>query len=277
MAAVPAFASFEQEWLDAHPECAVASIFLPLEQRRRANAFGCLVHELATAARLREPQVAAAKLSWWRDELAAAAAGRGNHPVAKELFADDVATAVDPALWPTLAEAALAALGRPAASNLIELIGQRAGLHSAVARIEAAMSPGRVVDIGANATLWTVTQLLRELPCIALGEDSNLPLPLDLLARHGQTRSSLGAASPQRAALLRDHIEALAAVMAGTLAIPSARNLYQRVRIRLDRSLLTAAVKASDPLAYLVEHLRAARWASLWAAWREARDQALAG
>ena len=29
MAATPAFARFEQEWLDAHPEYAIASIFLP--------------------------------------------------------------------------------------------------------------------------------------------------------------------------------------------------------------------------------------------------------
>jgi hypothetical protein len=46
MAATPAFASFEQEWLDAHPEYAIASIFLPSAQRRRENAFAVPVHEL---------------------------------------------------------------------------------------------------------------------------------------------------------------------------------------------------------------------------------------
>jgi hypothetical protein len=69
MAATPAFASFEQEWLDAHPEYAIASIFLPSAQRRRENAFAVLVHELGAAAHMREPQVATAKLSWWRVNL----------------------------------------------------------------------------------------------------------------------------------------------------------------------------------------------------------------
>jgi len=42
----PAYATFEAKWLDAYPEFSVASIFLNAEQRRAANAFGVLVHEL---------------------------------------------------------------------------------------------------------------------------------------------------------------------------------------------------------------------------------------
>jgi phytoene synthase len=273
MAATPAFASFEQEWRDAHPEYAIASIFLPPAQRRRENAFAVLVHELAAAARLREPQVATAKLSWWRGELAGSATGRCNHPIARELFADEGVSAVDPALWVMLADAALAQLGNAATASLPELLGQRAAFHSVVARIENALSGGRGADIESNATLWTITQLLRELPQIAHGDDS-LPLPLDLLARHGLTRSGLSVPTPQRAALLRDHLEALAAVSARSVAAASARSLYQRVRVRHDRALLAAARNASDPLAYLTEHVRPGRWASLWAAWREAQARA---
>jgi len=270
MAATPAFASFEQEWLDAHPEYAIASIFLPPARRRRENAFAVLVHELGAAARLRESQVATAKLSWWRGELASAIAGRSNHPIARELFADDGASAVDPALWLALADAALAQQGYTAAATLPELLGRLAVFHGVVARIENALSGGRGADIGSNATLWTITQLLRELPQIAHGDDS-LPLPLDLLARHGLTRSSLSAPTAQRTALLRDHLYALAAVSAECVGASSMCSLYQRVRVRHDRALLSAARKASDPLAWLTEHIRAGRWASLWVAWREAR------
>lgn len=273
MPATSDFASFEQEWLDAHPEYAIASIFLPPDQRRRANAFASLTHELGGAARLREPQVATAKLSWWRDELASAATGRSNHPIAKALFADEVARGIDAALWPALADAALKQLCIPVASTLPELLDQRAAFHTALARIDDAMSVGSAADIRANATLWTVAALLRELPQIGHGGDS-LPLPLDLLARHGLTRSSLSAPTPQRAALLRDHLDALADVLARNVTIPSRRGLYQRVRIRLDRSLMLAARNAADPLAFLGLH-RAGRWNSLWVAWREARAQAM--
>jgi phytoene synthase len=197
-------------------------------------------------------------------------AGRSNHPIARELFADDLVSAVDPALWLALADAALAQQGNTAAATLPGLLGQRAVFHGVVARIEKALSGGRDADIGPNATLWTISQLLRELPQIAHGDDS-LPLPLDLLARHGLTRSSLSAPTAQRTALLRDHLGALAAVSAECVGASSVRSLYQRVRVRHDRALLSAARKASDPLAWLTEHMRAGRWASLWVAWREAR------
>jgi len=273
MAVTLAFAKFEQEWLDAHPEYAIASIFLPPAQRRRANAFAVLVHELGAAARLREPGVAMAKLSWWRGELAGATAGRGNHPITRELFADEVVGTVDPALWLALADAALAQQGNTAAATLTELLGQRAAFHGVVARIEGAMSGGRDAATESNATLWTITQLLRELPRLEHGDDS-LPLPLDLLARHGLTRSGLSAPTAQRTALLRDHLGALAAVSAACIAASSVRSLYQGVRVRHDRALLAAARNASDPLVCLTERMRAGRWASLWVAWREARARA---
>ena len=196
-------------------------------------------------------------------------AGRGNHPIARELFADEVVSTVDPALRLALADAALSQQGNTAAATLPELLGQRAAFHKVVAKVENALSGGRDADIESNATLWTITQLLRELPQIAHGNDS-LPLPLDLLARHGLTRSGLSAPTPRRAALLRDHLDALAAVSAECVGASSVRSLYQRVRVRHDRALLAAA-QASDPLACLTEHMRAGRWASLWGAWREAR------
>src|SRR5258706_4600441 len=83
-ASAAAFASFENKWLVAQPENALVAIFLPADQRQRASAFGSLVHELEqTAFHVREPQVAATKLAWWRQELADAATGNARHPISK--------------------------------------------------------------------------------------------------------------------------------------------------------------------------------------------------
>ena len=85
-----AFASFERKWLDANPEQAAVLVFLRADERRRAAAFGTLIHELTqTTFAVRETQVAAAKLAWWEQELHSASGGRARHPITIELFADD--------------------------------------------------------------------------------------------------------------------------------------------------------------------------------------------
>src|SRR6478736_7727110 len=106
-----AFASFERKWLEANPEQATVAVFLAPGERRRASAFGSLVHELEqTTFGVREPQVAAVKLHWWRQELVAAAAGAPHHPIARELFDDDRTRSVDQALWSSLIDGALVQL-----------------------------------------------------------------------------------------------------------------------------------------------------------------------
>ena len=123
-----AFASFEQKWFDAHPEYAVASIFLPPERRAPASAFGCLIHELDEALLpVSEPQVVTAKLGWWHGELAAAAAGRASHPITRELFAHASSRQVPAGLWPALAEAALARLSQASAATQADLLARHAG------------------------------------------------------------------------------------------------------------------------------------------------------
>ena len=272
----PAYASFEQKWFAVHPEYAVASVFLAPAQRHRANAFGTLVHELEEAAlQPHEPQVTGIKLGWWRNELGSAAAGRANHPVTKQLFADEGARAIDSGSWLQLAETALAASALPAAPDFPALLGQYRDFHAAVADINAALMPAAASedDIGRNAALWTISHLLRKLPAMARGDES-LPLPLDLLARHGLTRSGLAEATPERAALLRDHLDLMARTMTDLTSAPSQRSLYQRVRVRLDRKLIEAARKLPDPLSVIAGDARAGRWSTLWTSWREARDLA---
>jgi len=271
MAADPAFASFEQEWLDAHPEYAIASVFLPEAARLTANAFGCLVDELEAATQLRDPQIAAAKVMWWHGELAAAPCGDASHPVTQVLFAQDPAKGVEAGAWLALADATLQRLGAGAGSTLADVFDRHAGFHRAAAHIDAALQRRADANIDNNATLWTISFLLRQLARLD-ADDERLPLPLDLFARHGLTRAQLSAASDARNALLRDYLDALAGPMQRAFAGPRAGGLYRRVRARLDLSLIQTARSAPDPLLYMREQRPPGRWTRLWAAWREARE-----
>jgi len=270
----PGFAEFEQKWLDAWPENRVVAVFLGQPQRRRAHALGVLVHELTLAAfHVREPQVAVTKLDWWRQELAASAFGNPHHPITQELFADDGARESDPALWPALAEGALAQLDQPGAGTLAALIEQLEPFYGAVAAAESALLLGGAGSPEANAALWTFSHLLHELPMLPSGE-RRLPLPLGLLARHGLVRAELAQPSAARNLLVKDFLDELVLEINGALGVASARSLGMRTRVRLDRKLIAGALKTTDPLPYLTARARPGYWPSLWAAWREARAAA---
>lgn len=274
MSEVDSLADFEQKWLAAYPENRVTAVFLASDQRRRAAAFGSLVHELSEAAfHIREPQVAVTKLSWWAQELADAPMGQARHPITKALFGDNVAREADPDLWPALAEGALVLLDHPGAGTLEALLEEFEPFHVPVARAESALMCDDAGNVDSDAALWTCSHLLRELPRLGDGEN-HLPLPLGLLARHGLTRSQLSEATPARAALLKDFLAALDREIAGALGVASAHSLRQRVRVRLDLALIAAAQGVADPLAYLTTHAHAGYWRSLWTGWREARAMA---
>jgi phytoene synthase len=268
-ASAAAFASFEQKWLAVQPENVFVAIFLPADQRQRASAFGSLVHELEQSAfHVREPEVAATKLAWWRQELADAAAGNARHPISKVLFADARAQAVEPGLWPALAEGAAALIEPAPAASASALFSQLAVFYAAVAHVEYALFPGGTEDYRNNATLWTISHLLRDLTDPSRFD---LSLPLDLLARHCATRATVANVAALRTAVARDYLAELTRRIEGALALASPPSLGRRVRTRLDLALAIGAQRASDPLAHLAAHTPAGRWRSLMAAWREAR------
>ena len=272
MAATPAFASFEQEWLDAHPEYAIASIFLPSAQRRRENAFAVLVHELGAAAHMREPQVATAKLSWWRGELAGAVAGRGNHPIARELFADEVVSTDRPGI--------VAGAGRRGA--------RAAGQHGSgdLARVALASGPPFTRSLRRSKT---------RCPAVAMPTSSRmqhcgqLPSCCASCRRSRRQRQPAVAAGPARAprpdALRhcprRPRGARRCCATTSTPLQPCRRNALAHHRCAAsinasacahDRALLAAAREASDPLCVPRPNTCApAALASLWVAWREAR------
>jgi phytoene synthase len=265
------FASFEQKWLAANPENAVVAVFLPSAQRRLAGAFGCLIHELSSAAyHIREPQVATTKLAWWKQELSDAAFGKPSHPVTQTLFDCAGVRESDPALWPALAEGALAQLDAPGAGTLAALIEQFDPFFGAVARAENALFCADGGNVEADAALWTLSHLLRALPHLADGE-AHLPLPLGLLARHELTRAELAYESPQRNMLIKDFLDELVLEGNGALGVSAARSLPLRVRAALDRHRIESALRVMDPLRWLSAHPHAGRWRMLWTTWIEAR------
>ena len=264
-----AFASFERKWLEANPEQATVAIFLAPAERRRTAAFGSLVHELEQATfGVREAQVAAVKLNWWRQELVAAATGTPRHPIARELFDDEQARAIQPAFWSNLIDGALAQLDVGAASALDESILALAAFYRPVASLETALAGDDAAQDDANARLWISSHLLHS---VAAQPEHERAIPLGLLARHGLTRSALAEPGAQRSALLRDYLGLVQAEIEDALARAPRASLGRRVRARLDRELAAKAREAADPAAMLTEHPGRRRWRGLWLSWREAR------
>jgi phytoene synthase len=269
-----AFASFEHKWLAAYPEQAAIGVFLAPAERLRTSAFGCLVYEFEQAAfGLREPQVVAAKLAWWRQELIGAAAGNPRHPISAVLFADARTHAVDAVAWSSLTEGAMAMLEQRSAANIDGLLDNYASLYTAVACVESTLFEGRPAQRDAVAALWTISHLLHALPTAAASGEG-LRLPLDLLARHGLTRAAMTQPGAGRTAALREYLDALSERARAALAQAPDATLARRVRVRLDLAALRHAHRAADPLQWLGLHRHAGRWASLWLSWNEARRRA---
>jgi phytoene synthase len=263
-----AFASFERKWLEANPEQATVAVFLSHGERRRASAFGSLVHELEqTTFGVREPQVAAVKLNWWRQELSAAAAGTSRHPIARELFDDERTRSIGETRWSNLIDGALAQLESAAASTLDDSISTLAEFYRPVASLEAAVAAQENARSEVDARLWISAHLLHSVA--RPGHDR--AIPLDLLARHGLARSALAEPSPARTALLRDYLALVRDEIDAALAQAPQASLGRRVRARLDRELAAKARADADPWALLVRHPVPRRWRSLWLSWREAR------
>lgn len=273
--AAGAFVSFEKKWLAANPENAIVAVFLPIAQRRLVSAFGCLIHELSHAAfHICETHVATTKLAWWRQELGDAAFGKPSHPITQTLFDHTAVRESDPVLWPALAEGALVQIDARGSGTLAALIEQLDPFFGAVARAQSALLCNGVGNPEADAALWTLSHLVRELPRLDANE-AHLPLPLGLLARYGLTRAELVYESPARNMLIKDFLDELVLEGNGAFGVSAQRALPLRVRAALDRRRIAAALRAVDPLRWLSAHPHTGRLHILWTVWQEARAVAV--
>ncbi len=271
MAAPVATASFETKWATAHPEFALALRFVDPAQREARSALACIGFEIAHCAyRIGESHVAAAKLHWWADEIAALQAASARHPLTTVLAAH---APRDPAAWSAWRDAIAAAFVQrePApASTLDALVNAYAGFERPLATVEQAWFGD--LDVDASAELAASSRAFRELVALEEGLSvDRLALPLDLLARHVLARGDLATASPARDAALREGFGSLAA----RLAVPPRGRVspFALVAAVADARRAMRAVRADDPLARARADATRLDARTVWATWRAMRRQ----
>lgn len=262
-------ASFEEKWSLAHPELPLALRFAAPSQRALVSALACLGYEMAHAAfRIEQPEVAAGKLHWWSEELAASAGGRSRHPLTAVLCAHAPMRALPASAWRALANGALAQREAAPAANLAQLLDTYRRFYEPFVAIERTLCPN--LDADASAQAQALSRAFNESVRLqeALAGD-RLPVPLDVLARQQLSRGDLAVAGAQRDAALREHFAALAEAMRNvrTAGLPALPAIGLHAGLRRSRS----AAAAADPLAESARKAGRIGVPSVLAGWRAAR------
>ena len=265
-----AFDDYLAQWRGASPERAIAWLFLRPGERVCFGALAALEHEwLKVVREAREPQVAAARLGWWREEMQRATQGQARHPLTQGLFAVPRAGTVPVASWTAPVEAAMALLMAPPPADFAAQCKAAAPLADALADLETRVWFGGVVATPHAAKATLLAQLLANLRGLgAMAERGRSPLPMNLLARHGLTIDVMGSDSPARRAAVRDYLadlqrELAAARMQGPLT------LFRAIGLQHDQDALGRATRADEPLAALRSPAFGLR--GLLKTWRAAR------
>jgi phytoene synthase len=251
--------SFVDKWLAVQPQQRVALPFVDEAVRDAHVALAALEQELiASAYGVREPQVAAAKLQWWAEELSGAAASGGRHPLTKQLFANERARRVPTDRWlaPVLAAMAQLEQGTPADFNA-QVTASR-GMHGALAALENAWWFGAGAPVEAASRIATLAHLVFALSRLELdAERERLPLPMSRLARHGLSRGQLKDDSPARREALKGQLSELAGGLREALALGEPLSTFRGLEGRTALSTARSAAKATEPFREL--HLRQSR------------------
>jgi phytoene synthase len=249
----------------------MAWLFLRPDERSRYGALAALEHEWLRAIRdVLEPQVAAAKLGWWREEMQRAAQGQARHPLTQTLFADARVKGVPLVCWTAPVEAAMVALTAAPPTDFVAQCATSAPLTDAIAELETRVwfGEGFARQRAARVTLFEhLISNARELEAEA-GRGRS-PLPMNLLARHALTIDGLGRDSPARRAALRDYLAEVERELAGTAKMPGALTLFRVAAFQQNRHALGRAARAEDPLSALRSPAYGPR--GLLKTWRAAR------
>ena len=132
-----AFDDYLAQWRDASPQRALAWLFLRPGERVCFGALAALVREWRKAVReVRESQVAAVKLGWWREEMQCATQGQARHPLTQALFADPRVRSIPLSYWVAPVDAAIGMLALPSPANVAAQCEAEAPFANAVAALE---------------------------------------------------------------------------------------------------------------------------------------------
>lgn len=257
-------------WRSASHARTVAWLFLHADERIRLGGLAALQQEWLRATReVSEPQVAAAKLGWWREEMQRAVQGEARHPLTQALFADARIRTVPLPCWTAGVDAALLAINAPPAADFAAQRANIEPLADAFAQLETRVAFGAAAADKA-AAVWVAGLLAANLRALAseVGHGRS-PVPMNLLARHGLTREALLEDSPARRAALRDFTGELERALVEAAKMDAPLSLLRSVQLRSDRHSLCAALRAEDPLAGLQASHGGLR--DVLKTWRDAR------
>jgi len=268
--------NFVDKWLAVQPQQRIALGFVDPAERDAHVALAALEQELISSAYgIREPQVAAAKLQWWAEELSGAAASGGRHPLTKVLFASPRSQRIPLSLWLAPVLAAMAQLEQGTSSDFVAQLTAARGLHGALAALENAWWFGPDAASEAAARIATHAHLVFALSRLELdAERERLPLPMSRLARHGLSRGQLKEDSPARRDAIRAQLADLANGLREALARVEPVSPFRGLEGRTALSTAHAASKATDP--FLELHRRQSRTgpATAFRAWMATRRAA---
>jgi phytoene synthase len=268
-----ALQSYIDKWLAVQPRQHVALAFVDAGRYPGHIALAAWEQELLSAAYgIREPQVAAAKLNWWAEELAGAAASGGRHPLTQVLFDDERAHALPGEQWLAPVLAAMAQLEEGTAADFASQLAAGAQLHGALAALETAWWYGPDASPERAARVATLSHLLFAL--LRLEEDAErdrLPLPMARMARFGLSRGDLCAPGVAREQAIRAQLEDLAAAWRESERLAGPLSVFRALESRGNQALAGRAAKAAEPLAMLRKGQVPGGPGTAWQAWRAAR------
>lgn len=269
----PALHGYLEKWLAVQPQQRVALTFVDGERQPGHIALAALEQEwLAAAYGIAEPQVAAAKLGWWAEELAGAPASGGRHPLIQVLFAQRQAREVASALWLAPLTAAMAQLEQGSAADFDAQIDAAMPLHGALGALETAWWYGAEASPERASRLATLNHLLyalRRLPSDV--QQDRLPLPMARLARHGLSRGDLGQPGNARQQAVKAQVDDLLEAWRAAERLPGPLSVFRTLESVQGRRLAQRAARGGDSLAVLQAGLPAPGFATVLEAWRAAR------
>lgn len=268
-----ALQSYIDKWLAVQPQQRIALAFVDSQAHPGHIALAALEQELLGAAYgIREPQVAAAKLNWWAEELSGATASGGRHPLTQVLFDDERAHALPTERWLAPVLAAMAQLEEGTAADFASQLKAGSQLHGALAELETAWWYGDAASAERASRVATLSHLLFAL--LRLEEDADrdrLALPMARLARHGLNRSELRQPSAAREDAIRAQLGDLHTAWRESERLPGPLSAFRGLESRHGRTLVAKARNAADPLAVLRKGQGRQGPGVAWQAWQAAR------